>query len=121
MRRSTYEKGNRGEALAAAYLKAHGFEIVRARYRAGRGDIDIVAREGEILVFCEVKARDSDLFGEPEHAVTRAKQRKIRRIAEAYLFEHDLRDQVCRFDVIAIRFPDQGGGAPRIRHHRNAF
>jgi len=122
---STREQGNEGEALASSFLKEQGIEVLETQYRFGRGDIDIIAQEGDTLVFCEVKARRSDAFGEPEYAVTRTKQGRIRRIAEAYLFEHGIRERVCRFDVVAIRImaPEVPGTAPAtvIRHYRNAF
>ncbi|MDH4070046.1 MAG: YraN family protein [Ignavibacteria bacterium] len=115
---STKEKGDRGEELALTFLRRRGFRIAATGYRYGRGEVDIIAYDGDILVFCEVKARMSDQFGEPEYGVTRRKQLQIRKVAEAYLFEHDIRDQVCRFDVIAVRF---NGDRTIVRYLRNAF
>lgn len=80
--------------------------------------MDIIAREGEVLVFCEVKMRKSDRFGMPEEAVTFRKQQQLRRAAEGYLVEHRIRNRPCRFDVIAIQ---QTGTVREIRHIRNAF
>jgi putative endonuclease len=111
-------KGRMGEDLARRYLESVGFEIVKANYHFGHGEIDIIARDGEYLVFCEVKARGNDEFGPPEYALTPRKQQQIRRIASGYLYEYDIRDQACRFDVIAIRFQK---GEPEINHLRNAF
>jgi putative endonuclease len=111
-------KGPEGELLARDYLAEHGLTIVETNYRFHHGEIDIVAREGDALVFCEVKTRATNTFGPPEAAITRAKQRQIRRLAEAYVVSHRLRDQVCRFDVVAI---DWAGILPHLRHIRDAF
>jgi putative endonuclease len=115
---STKERGDRGEAIALRFMASRGLEIIETHYRSGRGEIDIVAREDDILVFCEVKTRYSDKFGEPEYGVHRKKQAQIRKIARAYLFEHDIDDQLCRFDVIAIVLT---GGKEILRYYRNAF
>lgn len=110
--------GNVGEQLAMAYLQDHGMEIVEMQYHYGHGEIDIIAREGEVLVFCEVKTRYSDEYGSPECAITPRKQAQLRKIAVAYLYEHEIRDQICRFDVVAIRMK---GNVPHYRHFKNAF
>jgi putative endonuclease len=110
--------GRIGEDLARKYLESAGFEIVELNYRFGHGEIDIVARDGEYLVFCEVKARRTNEYGPPEYALTPRKQQQIRKIASGYLYEHNIRDQACRFDVVAIRFRE---GEPEINHLRNAF
>jgi len=117
-RESTHARGNRGEAIALAFLQSRGLIIVETQYRYGRGEIDIIAREGEVLVFCEVKMRTSDRYGAPEYAVNRKKQAQVRKIAEAYLYEHEIREQICRFDVVAI---EMKAGRTEIRHLRNAF
>ena len=94
--------GEYGESLARTYLEAEGYRILQANYRFHHGEIDIVAEEGEVLVFCEVKTRTNILFGAPECAVSGGKQRQLRRLAHAYLAMHRIRDRVCRFDVVAI-------------------
>ena len=110
--------GEFGERLARAFLVREGFRIIECNYRFHHGEIDIVAQEGEVLVFCEVKTRTNDRYGAPELALTSAKQRQIRKIALAYLTVHRCHDRVCRFDVIAIRL---GQGAPAITLFRDAF
>jgi putative endonuclease len=115
---STKETGNKGEQLAAQHLRQLGFGIVEMNYRYGHGEIDIIARDDEVLVFCEVKSRSSDKYGEPEYALTPKKQQQIRRIAQAYLYEHEIKEQACRFDVVAIRF---NTNPPQINYIRNAF
>ena len=91
-----------GEALAVAHLKARGYEILTQNYRAVRGEIDLVAQDGDCIVFVEVKTRRSLKFGLPQAAVTTHKQRQISKVALAYLQTHNLFDAPCRFDVIAI-------------------
>lgn len=110
--------GEYGERLARAYLIREGFRIIENNYRFHHGEIDIVAEEGEVLAFCEVKTRRGDTYGAPEEALTFAKQRQIKRIALAYLTVHGCHDRICRFDVIAIRL---GGIGPRITLIRDAF
>jgi putative endonuclease len=110
--------GGAGERIAAAYLRKLGWRIVEVNYRFGRGEIDIVARDGATLVFCEVKLRTTDEFGLPETAVTARKQRQIRFVAQGYMLQHDIRDSECRFDVVGIR---RIGEQVEICHLPNAF
>ena len=91
---STVATGNKGEVIAMHHLKKLGFEIVEMNYRFRHGEIDIVARDGETLVFCEVKMRMGDQFGEPEYAITQKKQQQIRKTARGYLYEHELKMRV---------------------------
>jgi putative endonuclease len=111
-------EGEKGEDLAVAYLEKKGYRILERNYRYERGEIDIVAEDNGALVFVEVKARRSKTFGEPEEAVTESKQRQIKNVAEGYLFEHNIDDRECRFDVVAI---DYEGNRTVIRHLENAF
>lgn len=111
-------RGTEGEDLACEYLALHGLRIVERNFRSRRGEIDIVAREGEYLVFCEVKCRESDACGGPEHAITPEKVRQIRSVAESYLARKGLRSQACRFDMVAIRL---AGARGSLNHIRNAF
>ena len=111
-------RGSDGEQLACEYLALQGLSIVQRNFRSHRGEIDIVAREGEYLAFCEVKCRESDEFGSPEHAVTPEKARQIRNVAEGYLAKNGICEQACRFDVVAIRF---SGARGVLNHIRNAF
>ncbi len=114
----TGARGREGEDLAAAYLQEHGYLIRQRNYRFGRGEIDIIAEDGETLVFVEVKARRSSSYGAPEEAVTVHKRRQIRKIAGGYLFERRISDRECRFDVIAVEY---AGGKPVLRHIEAAF
>lgn len=110
--------GEAGEAMARAFLIREGYRIIECNYRFHHGEIDIVAEEGEVLVFCEVKTRTNDRYGDPEMAVTVQKQRQLRKLALAYLTVRHREDRVCRFDVVAIVLRR---GVPEIRLVRDAF
>ena len=114
-----HELGRKGETVAAAYLRKQGFQILEKHYRYGRGEIDLIASEGETLVFVEVKTRFFSAPTTPEEAVTVLKQNQIRRIAQAYLYNKSLEDIPCRFDVLALQFAPKSGF--QIRHYRDAF
>ena len=111
-------RGIEGEDLAVDHLEQLGYTIHKRNYRFHRGEIDIIAQDGDTLVFVEVKTRGSGAFGEPEEAVTIHKSSQIRKIARGYLFERKINDRECRFDVIAVDVVD---GRPVIRHIENAF
>jgi putative endonuclease len=110
--------GISGENLACAELQRRGYAIVERRYRTRVGEIDIIAREGDTIVFVEVKARLTDEFGGAAAAVTAWKQRRITRMARDYLSRHRLHDCPCRFDVVAIDFV---AAEPRVTLYPNAF
>ena len=111
-------RGTLGEGVAAHYLVKKGYRIVEQNFRFDRGEIDIVADDRGTLVFVEVKARRSKTFGEPEDAVTPKKRKQIRKVAEGYLFTHDIDGRECRFDVVTILYR---GDQVEIRHIENAF
>jgi putative endonuclease len=110
--------GKRGEELAAAYLAEAGYRIIERNYRCLFGEIDIVAEEGETLVFVEVKSRRSDAYGDPQLAVGHKKQKKISKISVHYLAERHLCHHPARFDVVAVKLLPAGH---RIELIRNAF
>ena len=107
MDRSRLNIAKIGESLAAKHLKARGCKILAQNYRAKRGEIDLIVRDGEFIVFVEVKTRRSLQFGLPQEAVTIQKQRQISKVALAYLQAQNLLDTPCRFDVIAIHLSPQ--------------
>ena len=109
--------GTRGEIIASNYLKGKGYKIIAMNYKNKLGEIDIIAKDKEYLVFIEVKTRYSRKFGDPLDAVDERKQYKIRNIATMYLKTNRLLDAPCRFDVIAIL----GDSDDDIRHIENAF
>ncbi len=113
------ELGRRGEALAAQYLAAHGCSIVEQNYRCPMGEIDIIARCGELMIFAEVKTRRSGRFGRPGAAVDFFKQQRIVRSASWYIHSKRLEDSRFRFDVLEVmRTP---AGQISVNHIRGAF
>jgi putative endonuclease len=113
--------GNKGEDLAAKYLKSEGYEIIDRNYRFHKGEIDIVARDTEsnYLVFVEVKSRKSIEFGKPEYAITSAKAKQLKRMAACYLVDNHVKDIDCRLDVITILLSPTD--PPLINHYKNAI
>lgn len=113
--------GRRAEAIAVAYLQHARYRIVAVNQRVGRGEIDIIARKGDVLAFVEVKARRTRTCGSPEDAVTLRKRRQVARLAAMWLGTHPralsgVRD--VRFDIVAV---DALRHPPRVRHLRAAF
>lgn len=103
-RRNKRSLGTKQEQLAAEYLRAQGYLILETNFRCRQGEIDLIARDGNHLVFVEVKYRTDSRAGEPEEAVTPAKQRTIQQVARFYLYCHRLPETTaCRFDVVAIK------------------
>jgi putative endonuclease len=111
--------GDRGEDAAAAYLARVGMTVVERIWRTKAGEVDIVALEGDDLVLVEVKTRRTAKAGTPEEAVTPAKQRRYRRIAESYIAHAGLDSVTVRFDVISILVIAEDRAL--LRHHRAAF
>lgn len=101
------ELGQYGETLAVRYLAGKGLRICERNYRSGKGEIDIIARDGEWLVFIEVKTRTGTRYGLPREAVTAYKQEVLRRTAQAYRTEKD-QTSPCRFDVVEILIRPDG-------------
>jgi putative endonuclease len=110
--------GRKGEDLAHRYLRYAGYRVVARNYRPGQdSEIDIVARDGDKLVFVEVKTRTSAEFGSPDRAVDREKQRHILRAARSFVTRSGDSWSAVRFDIVAIVF----GNAPEISHYRDVF
>ena len=110
--------GRRGERAAEKYLRRSGYRIVARNFRAAGAEIDIVAMEGETLVFVEVKTRRSRDAGAPEEAVDERKQKQVRRAAEIFATRYRADDVTMRFDIVAI---DASGERLEIELLRNAF
>lgn len=110
--------GNHGEQLAANYLKKQGYRILETGYTCKVGEIDIIAKNKEFLIFCEVKLRKTDAYGYPFESVNKRKQEKIRKIATYYFSFVSDRERSCRFDVISI---EPKGDSFTINHLENAF
>lgn len=113
MGRVMTERGRRAEERAAEFLRSLGYEIIARNYRWQGGEIDLIARDGDCLVFVEVKARSSRAYGLPEEAITSRKRERLIRTAQHYLRRHPIELPV-RFDVVAL---SQG----QARLYRNAF
>jgi putative endonuclease len=110
--------GDAGEDLAAAALKKQGYKILERNYITPLGEIDLVARQGKVVVFVEVKTRSTDRFGAPQEAVHPAKQRRLRRLADYYLKQKRLGEVPVRFDVVGITLAD---GGPQVEIIQDAF
>ena len=119
MSMSSKELGKLGEEIAVKFLKEKGFEIKEQNYRFGKGELDIIAIDGNETVFIEVKARQNLEMGDPVYAVTPGKVKQLKRIAELYLFDKGIEEIDCRFDVITVLF--LGKQKPIIEHYENAF
>jgi putative endonuclease len=106
--------GRYGEQLAARYLTDCGLEVIDRNWRCEHGEIDLVARDGDCVVFCEVKTRRTERFGAPVEAVHAAKAARLRRLASAWLLAHDERAVRVRIDVVGVLRPR--GGPALVRH-----
>lgn len=115
---STTKKGKEGEKLAAAYLENAGYEVLEYNYRYKRGEIDLVVKKDNLLVFVEVKSRSSSDFGNPEDAVSINKAEMVITTAENYIIEKKW-DGPIRFDIISIH--TQKYLPPAIHHFEDAF
>jgi putative endonuclease len=119
---NTRHDGTEHETIALDYLERCGLELVARNFHYGTlGEIDLVMRDQNTWVFVEVKCRRSYRFGRPEDAVTPAKQRNIRRVAEGFLHRWKLTQQSARFDVVAVDYVTGSAGKPEIRHLVDAF
>ncbi len=112
--------GDQGERSAARYLRRQGFKILARQYRTHWGEIDLVCLDGDRIVFVEVKTRRSNAAGHPFEAVDQEKQKKLTRMALAYLKRHNWLERSARFDVVSIIWAD-GQKHPEIEHFRDAF
>jgi putative endonuclease len=110
--------GRRGERAAEKYLKRNGYRIVARNFRAAGAEIDLIAVDGETLVFVEVKTRRNRIAGAPEEAVDERKQSRMRRAAEAFVVQYRAGEKDLRFDIVAV---DAAGRRLGIELLRNAF
>lgn len=115
---NNYLKGRSGEEEAARFLAASGVRILDRNFRCPSGEIDLIAKDGQSIVFVEVRTRGSSTFGPPEGSVTGPKRNRIARAAQWYLKDRGLLGSPARFDVVAIRWR---GEKPEINWIVNAF
>ncbi len=113
------ERGREAEDLAAAFLEANGFAILDRNHAIRQGEVDLVAREGDVLCFVEVRSRTSEAQGGPEETVSAAKARRVVAAATDWAARNGGLDREIRFDVVAVTLLD--GAAPRLEHFRGAF
>ncbi len=111
--------GQEGESAAEQYLRRKGYRIVARNLRSPVGELDLVAEDGQVLVFVEVKTRRTDAFGGAIHAVHQRKQEKLIQLAAQYLARHHIKDRLCRFDVVLLQGTDDV--ASQVEHIQNAF
>ena len=119
MKTGHLKTGRLGERIACRHLLKNGLDILARRAGCRSGEIDLVAFEGDTLVFVEVKTRHSREFGDPWDFVDWEKQQRFRRAAEEFIARHDLGKFSYRFDIVAIIAP--GSGRQEIEVYRNAF
>ena len=106
--------GRYGEDLAVRYLRDLGLQVLDRNWRCEHGEVDVVALDGDCVVFCEVKTRRPSRFGEPVEAVTFAKAARLRRLAAAYLASHCVRASGVRIDVVGVLCR---AGEPAVLRH----
>jgi putative endonuclease len=114
-----HELGRRGEQLAEKYLKKHGLKTVARHYNTPVGELDLVMRDGDTVVFAEVKTRRDRKFAEPQDAVRADKQRCLTRAARWFTHRKGWADRPCRFDIVSVIVPPEGEA--EIEHLPDAF
>ncbi|WP_193608472.1 YraN family protein [Nocardioides lijunqiniae] len=108
--------GAYGEAVAARHLVAAGMSLLDRNWRCEEGEVDLVLREGAVLVVCEVKTRTSDVCGSPHEAISPAKLDRLRRLAQRWADAHGVRPPETRIDLVAVLRPPRG--AALVEHVR---
>lgn len=111
--------GRYGEDVAAAHLVRQGIIVLERNWRCDAGEIDILGRDGDVLVVCEVKTRRGDGYGTPLEAVTARKAARLRRLAARWLTERGVRPREVRFDVVGVRQPWRGAAV--VEHVRGVL
>lgn len=119
MSRRRQKLGKSAEDRAVVELERRGYAVLARRYRTRHGEIDIIARHGDVTVFVEVRARSSAARGTAAESVTALKQHRLVRMASDYAARHSLTDRPCRFDVVCL--DDAGGPGEVITVHAGAF
>ncbi len=106
--------GRFGEAYAARHLVERGMVVLDRNWRCDAGEIDLVLRDGDVLVVCEVKTRTSSAYGSPLEGVTAVKAARLRRLAARWLSEHPVHPEEVRIDLVGVLCP--AGGSPHVDH-----
>ena len=118
MTKARLSLGKKGEDIALSHLKRMGYKIITRNYKSKFGEVDIIAKDRDTLVFVEVKTRETEKFGGPKMAVTERKRRQLSKVASEYLKRNGLSDVKARFDVVAIKL---GQGRNNIEVVKDAF
>jgi putative endonuclease len=105
---SKWQMGQAAEEAAAHFLLQQGYEVIERNFRTRQGEIDIIAKDGAVLVFVEVRSGHGKALYQPEETVNHKKQAKLRHMAEVYLSRKNWGDISCRFDVAAVIIDPQG-------------
>ena len=113
------ELGAYGEQVAADHLRGQGLVILDRNWRCAEGEVDLILRDGDDIVFCEVKTRRGEMFGSPAESIGPRKVRRLRRLAARWLDEAGLHAQGIRFDVVEVR--RERNGTDQVAHIRAAF
>lgn len=113
---NNFEKGRLGEEIAFKYIVSNGGDVIEKNYRTKMGEIDLIVRTNNELVFVEVKSRSNINYGYPSESVNYKKKRKIINVAKYYILENSLDNLSIRFDVIEVYFNEK-----KINHIKNAF
>lgn len=119
MGQESYELGIAGESFVVQYLVKQGYRIIERNFHSRQGEVDIIARDKDFLVFVEVKNYSYRSYGSPVGAVRKSKRQSIIHAARTYLCQKNIRKVSCRFDVVTIY--RKSSGEQLIEHHRNAF
>lgn len=110
--------GDLGEEIAREYLEKKGYKILDQNYKNKIGELDIVAKDGSVFVFVEVKTKTSERFGKPEEMVNFWKQKKLLAVSKFYVLENKLEGKEVRIDVVTVNFDDPD--EVRVEHFENA-
>ncbi|QJB56449.1 YraN family protein [Pseudodesulfovibrio sp. zrk46] len=114
----TKQRGDLGEDAAARFLEQKGFRVLERNWRFRQWELDLICRDGDTVVFVEVKTRRAGSMGTPGDALNRKKQARLVKAASQYLSKHDLWDEPCRFDLAAVI---DTGVSMDVEHTENAF
>lgn len=115
----SYKLGIKGEEIAEKYLLQKGYEILEKNYHSQQGEVDIIAREKDFLVFVEVKNYSYRSYGSPVGAVGKSKKQSVIHAAQTYIYKNNIKDTYSRFDVVTIF--QKYDGSRIIEHFKDAF
>lgn len=121
VKKNNKEIGNIGEVIAKDYLLSQGYEILNRNYRCPKGEIDIIAKEQDVIIFVEVKTRTNTKYGQPFEAVDRRKLQRLYTISQFYIYENKLNQYKYRFDIVSINLNQSGNTHASISLIKNVI